>query len=502
MADLNAAYRRFVETLRTHADIASALRLLEWDHETYLPAGATESRARQIGTLASVLHAHQTDPRFLDLVDGLAAEQARLPPEHAVDVRETKWRMDRTRVLDGGLVQERAALHAQGHATWQVARERDNFDQLAPLLARIVSLERQVAAAIGPDRDPYDVLLEEYEPGASSAQVATVFATLRAGLRPLLDRLRARLDRAPLASGALCGDFPIERQRHWNRSLAARLGFDFRRGRLDEAVHPFSTTIGADVRITTRYDARDLRHALFSTVHETGHALYEQGLDPELRGTPRGEACSLAIHESQSRLWENQVARSPGFWRAVLPDAAATFPSLTPLSLDAALLAVNAAQPSLIRTEADELTYNLHILLRFDLERALLSGALTVPDLPAAWRDGMYAHLGISPDTDRDGVLQDVHWASGAIGYFPTYTLGNLYAAQLMAAAESALGALDDLMARGEFQPLLDWLRAHVHRWGQTYRAPQLIEHACGRPPDPQPLLDHLARKMDYLDAH
>ncbi len=502
MADLNAAYAQFVDTLRRHADIAAALRLLEWDQETFMPAGAAEGRARQIGTVAAVLHAQQTDPRFLDLVDALAADESLLSSEQAVDVRETKWRLDRARALDARLVQQRAALHAQGHTTWQVARERNDFGLLAPLLARIVDVERRVAAAIGPDRDPYDVLLEEYEPGASTAQIATAFAALRAGLQPLFERLRARLTRAPLGSDALCGDFPIESQRRWNHLLAERLGFDFRRGRLDEAVHPFSTTIGPDVRITTRYDPHDLRYALFSTVHETGHALYEQGLEPELRGTPRGEACSLAVHESQSRFWENQVARSFGFWQALLPRAAGLFPSLNGRSLDAVVLAVNEARPSLIRTEADELTYNLHILMRFELERALVSGSLPVPDLPAAWREAMQTYLGIVPNTDHEGVLQDVHWASGAIGYFPTYTLGNIYAAQLAAAAERTLGALDELLARGEFRALLDWLRGHVHRWGQTYRASELIERASGRPPDPAPLLDHLARKMDYLETH
>ena len=502
MTDLPAVYAQFVDALRSHADIAAALRLLEWDQETFMPAGAAESRARQIGTVAALLHSRQTDPRFLDLVGTLAAEESRLSAEQAVDVRETKWRLDRARALDSRLVQERATLHARGHAAWQVARERNDFGHLAPLLARIVDVERRVATAIGPDRDPYDVLLEEYEPGASTTQIATVFAALRTGLRPLLDRLRARVARAPLASDALCGHFPIDTQRRWNRLLAERLGFDFRRGRLDEAVHPFSTTIGPDVRITTRYDPQDLRYALFSTVHETGHALYEQGLDPALRGTPRGEACSLAVHESQSRLWENQVARSPGFWRALLPEAATFFPSLGVRSLDGVVLAVNEARLSLIRTEADELTYNLHILVRFDLERALVSGSLAVSDLPAAWRETMRAYLDITPESDRDGVLQDVHWPSGAIGYFPTYTLGNIYAAQLAAAAEADLGALDELLERGEFRLLLAWLRERVHRWGQTYRAPQLIERATARPPDAQPLLDHLARKMRYLEAH
>lgn len=494
-------YARLLSTLRTNADLAAALHLLEWDQETYMPAGVVEARAEQIGTLAAVRHQRQTEPVFLDLVDDLAGNLSALTPEQSVDVRETKWRLDRIRVLDAALVRERAVLHAQARARWITARRDDDFRALTPSLTRIVAMERRVATTIDAQRPPYEVLLEGYEPGASLHSLTPMLDSLRTGLIPLVERLRRRLATRPLDTSALCGTFPVDAQRGFNRAVAERLGFDFARGRLDEAEHPFTTSIGGDVRLTTRYDEHDLRYALFSTVHETGHGLYEQGLEPAAHGTPRGQACSLGIHESQSRLWENQIGRSGAFWQHLLPLACQLFPELQGQPLDAVLRAVNAARPSLIRTEADEITYNLHIILRFELESALIDGTLAVDDLPAAWRAKMDAYLGVTPQTDRDGVLQDVHWASGAIGYFPTYTLGNVYAAQLLRAAEAELGSLDRLLAAGECRLLLGWLRTHIHRWGQTYRAPALIAVATDQPPTPQALLDHLERKVAFLES-
>ena len=497
---LDDAYNQLVAALRQQADLAAALHLLEWDQETFMPAGTVEDRARHIGTLAAVLHERETDPRFLDLVDELGAHLAALTPEQAVDVRETKWRLDRERALDVELVRERSALHAHGRAAWIAARRDDDFPALAPFLERIVDTERRVAAAIDASRPAYDVLLESFEPGMTTAALEATFTELRVGLLPLVQRVRQWHAAHPHRADALCGHFPADAQRRFSQQVARQLGFDFDKGRLDDAVHPSTTSIGADVRLTTRYDEGDLRYALFSTIHETGHGLYEQGLDPAAHGTPRGQSCSLGVHESQSRLWENQVGRSAAFWRHLLPLAAAQFPSLRQQSLDAVLLAVNEARPSLIRTEADEVTYNVHILLRFELERALIDGSLVVADLPEAWRAKMRLSLGVEPKTDRDGVLQDVHWASGAIGYFPTYTLGNLYAAQLLQAAEAEIGALDPQLAAGDLTALLRWLRTHVHRAGQTHRAPQLIETATGRAPSSSPLLQHLQRKVAWLE--
>ena len=498
---MNTGYHRLLASLREHHDLKGALALLHWDQETQLPAGAGAGRARQIGALAAIVHERETDPRFLDLVDDLAAQLDRLAPPQQVDVRETKWRLDRKRRLDAGLVRERAALKSEAHAVWVRARRDDDFAALAPYLARLVAIERRVAMAIDSGRAPYDVLLEGFERGATTAMLDETFRELRDGLVPLIARLQGRLIDRSLDTTALCGHFAADHQRRFNRAVAERLGFDFERGRLDESVHPFTTEVGDDVRITTRVSEQDLRYALFSTLHETGHALYELGLEPEARGTPRGTACSMGMHESQSRLWENLVGRCEAFWRWLWPLAAEAFPVLQDRSLAAVLLAANEARPSLIRTEADELTYNLHIILRFELEQALLAGDLGVADLPGAWRAKMRHYLGVEPATDREGVLQDVHWAEGLFGYFPTYSLGNLYAAQLYEAARRDLGPLDDAFACGDFGPLLGWLRRRVHVHGQTYHAPELIARATGAAPSARPLLVHLERKLEWLEA-
>ena len=501
MASAAEAHAQLVTALREHADLAAALHLLEWDQETFMPSAAAEARARQIGTLAALLHERQTTPGFLQLVDELAERVSELDPQQAVDARETKWRLDRERRLDAALVRERSTIHAQARAVWVTARRDDDFAALAPWLGRIVEIERRVAATIDASRDAYDVLLEGYEPGASAGMIESLFGELRQALLPLVNRLRARLAARPLPAGALCGDFPLDAQRRFNHCIAAALGFDFSRGRLDEAVHPFTTGIGDDVRITTRYDARDLRCSLYSTLHETGHALYEQGLDREAWGTPRGASCSFGIHESQSRLWENQIGRSEAFWKHFLPNACEVFPGLVAASLDAVVLAANEARPSLIRTEADDITYNLHIILRFELERALLAGDVDVGALPQIWREKMRAYLGLSPDTDREGVLQDVHWASGAFGYFPTYALGNIYAAQLLRAARADIGSIDALVSAGEFHVLLQWLRQHVHRLGQTYRPAELIRVVTGEPPTPRPLFEYLEGRLAFIES-
>jgi carboxypeptidase Taq len=418
-----------------------------------------------------------------------------------VDVRETKWRAERGRRLDPALVRERSTLHAQARAIWVTARRDNDFPSLAPWLGRVIDTERRVAGIIDGSRPAYDVLLEEFEPGMSESTLAALFRDLRAGLQPLVDRLRGTSDRRQGISRALCGTFSIDAQRRFNHLVAARLGFDFNKGRLDEAAHPFTTTVGDDVRITTRYDAHDLRYGLYATIHETGHALYEQGLDPAAWGTPRGSACSFGVHESQSRLWENQVGRSTALWKHLLPAARDAFPSLAQHSLHAVLMAVNAAGPSLIRTEADEITYNLHIILRFEIERSLIEGSLEVAALPQIWREKMREYLGLTPATDRDGVLQDVHWPGGSIGYFPSYALGNLYAAQLFKAAEAEIGSVEAAIAAGEFDVLLGWLRRHIHRFGQTFRPVELITRATGESPTARPLLDHLETRVALLES-
>jgi carboxypeptidase Taq len=345
----------------------------------------------------------------------------------------------------------------------------------------------------------YDTLLEDYEPGLTTADVTALLGALREELTALTRRLADAPVRAD--ESVLRRDYPVERQRSFGESAAAALGLDFRRARLDTSVHPFCTTLGPhDCRITTRFDARHFSRGFFTILHEVGHALYEQGLDPADHGLPAGEAASAGLHESQARLWENLVGRSRAFWEHFFPAARAHFPeALADVPLERFALAVNRVAPSPNRTLADEVTYNLHIQVRFELERALLVGDLPVGDLPGAWAETYRRYLGVTPPDDREGCLQDGHWASGMFGYFPSYTLGNVFSAQLFEAACRDLGGLEGAFARGDFAPLLDWLRRHVHRHGGRYPVARLLERATGSAPDPQPFVRYLLAKYEEL---
>ncbi|OGB93226.1 MAG: peptidase M32, partial [candidate division NC10 bacterium RBG_16_65_8] len=379
------------------------------------------------------------------------------------------------------------------------ARKASDFARFRPWLEKLVRLKREEAKAVGRGGPLYDALLDEYEPGETAARLRQVFAELRSALVDLVGRIGVS-GRNPDLS-ILQRTYPIATQEMFGKTVAAACGFDFQAGRLDATTHPFCSGIGpGDARLTTRYNRREFGDAFFSILHETGHGLYDQGLDPEHYGTPMGEAVSLGIHESQSRLWENFVARSRAFWEYWFPQARQAFPeALAGVGLDAFVFAVNDVRPSLIRVDADEATYNLHILLRFELEQAVIAGDLSVADLPAAWRDGMTRLLGITPPDDAQGCLQDIHWSGGSFGYFPTYTLGNLYAAQFFARAQAELGDLDEQFRRGEVLPLKEWLNRKIHREGQRYRAADLVTAVTGEPLNPEYLLRHLRQKFGEL---
>jgi carboxypeptidase Taq len=366
-------------------------------------------------------------------------------------------------------------------------------------LEKTIELKRQQAEALGYPQCPYDALLDEYEPEALTADLRPVLEGLREELVPLVAKIQASRRRPNTA--LLHRNFPVEVQDRFGREAAAKIGFDFTRGRLDVTTHPFCTTLGPhDCRITTRYDDTFFNSAFFGILHEAGHGLYEQGLLTEDYGLPSGEAISLGIHESQSRLWENLVGRSRAFWTFYYPLAQQQFPAaLGDVALDDFYFAINDVRPSLVRVEADEATYNLHILIRFELERALLDGELEAAELPGAWNEKYQQYLGITPPNDREGVLQDVHWSAGLIGYFPTYSLGNLYAAQFFAQARKELGNLDETFGRGDFRPLLDWLRQNIHRHGQRWTASELVERVTGRPLSAKPLVEYLQAKLGPL---
>jgi carboxypeptidase Taq len=496
-----AAYEELIRHVRQEALLDSSAALLAWDEETYMPACGAEHRGRQMALLAGLCHDRATDPRLDELL--AAVEQSDLVSDplspEAVNVREIRRLYQRAVRLPRGLVEELARVTSMAQIEWAVARRRADYKHFRPWLEQVLRLKRREAESLGSDTVLYDALLEEYEPGARSRDLAILFEELRRALVPLV----AALSQAPRQpdTSLLHRDFPLDRQHEFAQAAAAGIGFDFERGRLDTAAHPFFITIGpSDCRLCTRYNPHDFSSGFFATLHEAGHGMYEQGLIPEHHGTPMGNAVSLGVHESQARLWENVIGRSRPFWHHFFPLAQRMFPAaLGGARPEDFYFAVNGVRPSFIRVEADEVTYNLHILMRFELEQALLTGDLPAADLPSAWNEAYGRHLGITPRDDAEGCLQDGHWASGLIGYFPTYTLGNLTAAQLFERATSDLGDVSEPFSRGDFSPLLDWLRDRVHRHGSRYPAPRLIEQATGTSLDHRPLLRGLQRKYAKL---
>ncbi|MDR3636653.1 MAG: carboxypeptidase M32 [Isosphaeraceae bacterium] len=496
-----SAYDQLTRCSREQTLLGSCSALLGWDEQTYMPAGGAQHRGELMAYLAGLHHEKATDPRIGEWLS--EAEQSDLVADPvspaAVNIREWRRSFDRLTRLPRTLVEEMARTTSLAQQEWIEARKGSDFERFRHWLAKIVGLKQREAECLSHGGPLYDALLDEYEPGAKSREIANLFAALKAELVPLVAAI-AGATRRPDGS-LLQREYPVDRQRVFGEAAASAVGFDFQKGRLDTTAHPFCTGIGpGDCRITTRFDARCFSDAFFGILHETGHGLYDQGLAPEHYGTPMGEAVSLGVHESQSRLWENAVGRSLPFWEHFFPLARQVFhETLHDVTLDAFHFAINHVAPSLIRVQADEVTYNLHILIRFELEQSLLSGDLAVEDLPGTWHDHYFRALGVAPRNDAEGCLQDIHWSAGLFGYFPTYTLGNLFAAQLMDQARHELGDLDAAFAQCEFQPLLGWLRAKVHRHGRRYHAPQLIAQATGRPPDHQPLVNMLRQKYGAL---
>lgn len=498
MIDASPAAAALLERWADIAALDAASAVLGWDQETYLPPKGQPGRGRVLAALAGLHHEKLTDPALADAIEAAGAE-ATPGSDLEAQVREARRAVVRATAVPADLARRLAELQSRALASWQRARADDDLAAFAPDLAELVVLVREQADALvaaGIAERPYDALLDAYEPGATEASLVPVLASLRDELAPIV--------RAAAASGATVdespcrGSFPEASQRAFVTDIAATMGYDFDAGRLDESAHPFTTSFNpADVRITWRWQEDDIRPGLFGVMHEAGHGLYEQGLPAEWEGTPIGAAVSLGVHESQSRLWENLVGRSRPFWEWALPRYAAAFPDKAGVTADEVWRALHTVTPSLIRVEADEATYNLHIVARFEIERALFAGDLGVDDLRGAWDDAYGTLLGVRPTGVADGVLQDIHWSMGAFGYFPTYTLGNLLAAQLFDAARADLAAaggpdLDDRLADGDLAPLLAWLREHVHRRASRVPAAPLIEEATGRPLSAEPFLSSL----------
>jgi carboxypeptidase Taq len=497
MADAAASLEALRSRLAVIADLSQALALMRWDQSTMMPRGGAAGRAGALSSLERLRHERLVDPALADLVAEL--EGASLGGDDAALVRETRRDVERAAKQPADLVARRARASSLGREAWQQARADADFALFAPHLREHVELAREMAAALDGEAEPYDVLHDGYERGSTAAAVEATFAPLRASLVELVGAIRE--------SGGTCDTSPVLQsfdeagQERFALEVATLFGYDLHRGRLDRTVHPFASRIGrGDVRITTRYDPHDLRNAIFAIWHEAGHGMYEQGLPDAYAGTPLGTYASLGVHESQSRLWENLVGRSLAFWEWGFERLRAVFPGqLDDVPVERFHAAVNAVTPSFIRVEADEVTYHLHVMARFELEQGLIDGSLDVDDLPAAWNERYEAYLGVTPPDDRVGCLQDVHWSEGGIGYFPTYTLGTLLSVQLWEAMQRDLGDLDEALRRGEFGGISSWLHDRIHSQGRRFTPAELVERATGGPLACDPFLRYAWAKYGAL---
>lgn len=497
---MDTPYELLRKRLREVATLGSAAGLLGWDQETMMPPEAAGFRAEELSLIATLAHERFTDPAVGDWI-AHCESNADLASDgvQVADVRELRRDWDRATRLPASLVAEITETSSRALQAWKQARADSDFEAFRPWLGKQLELQRRKAECYGiPEGgELYDALIDEYEPGMRAAETERLFGPLREALTPLIAELTSsshQPDQAPVRV-----HLDVEPQREFNRRIAAGVGYDFDAGRLDASTHPFTTGIGpGDTRITTRYDEDQFVDTMYSTLHEAGHGLYEQGLPKNgLYGLPSSEAVSLGIHESQSRLWENQVGRSRAFWEWALPVAREIFgDALEGYTVDDYFAAVNTIRPNLIRVESDEVTYNLHIMLRFDIERALIRMDLEVSDVPGLWNERMKSDLGLDVPDDRRGCLQDIHWSMGSFGYFPTYTFGNLYAGQLWDAVSAEIPDLPSSMSRGEFAPLLDWLRDNLHRHGRRYSATELSEHLAGQPLGHASLMSYLENKL------
>jgi len=479
---------RLGERLGELTDLGHAGHVLAWDQQVMMPAAGGAARGEALATLSRLHHDRLVAPELGALLDEAAAAEPQI-------VRAVRRDHDVARRVPGELTAAMSLAGSEGYAAWLQAREDNAFAAFEPALRRNIELVRRYSACFPEAEHPYDPLLDRYEPGTTAAQVTALFVRLREGLVPLLSQIALQPARQ-----AIAGDFPVAGQREIGLEIVQSMGFHADAWRLDDAVHPFAASPArTDVRVTSRFDDHSLT-GLFALMHEVGHGLYEHGIDPALERTTLCSGVSLGVHESQSRLWENLVGRSPAFWTHWLPRMRDRFPlTLRDVDLDTWIRAINIVRPTLIRVEADEVTYSLHVILRYELELALVEGSLDVADLPAAWAAKMKQFLGVDVPDDLSGVLQDIHWSEGIIGYFPTYAIGNVLAAQLWRVAHDEIPDLDDEISRGELGALRVWLRERVHRHGRLLSPPELIEQAVGGPLDPAPMLEHLRAKYGAL---
>jgi carboxypeptidase Taq len=478
------------------ADLNSATAVLAWDQETYMPHGAANSRSFQLSTLSKLSHELFTAPATAKLLKQAAAEPnvAKSKVKAAI-LRVAQTDYTKAKKLPTEFVAEVARTTSQAQHAWVDARKNKDFAAFAPWLKKNVALAQRTADYLGWQDHPYDALLNEYEPGMKTREVRAIFADLREQTVPLVRAIAANASK--VSDAPIHGKFDKRAQEEFAMRAAKQIGYDMARGRLDYTAHPFCTSFAIDdVRITSRSDESFFNPMFFGVLHETGHAMYEQGVDHIYARTPVASGTSLGIHESQSRMWENLVGRSREFWQFHYPLLQQTLPHFKKVSPENFYKAINKVSPSLIRVEADEVTYNMHIMVRLEMELAMIEGKLNIKDVPEAWNAKYTEYLGVTPSNDAEGCLQDIHWSGGGIGYFSTYSLGNLYSVQLFDAAEQAIPDLRQQFARGEYGALLGWLRKNVHQYGRALLPNELIKKATGKPLSAAPYVAYLRRKF------
>lgn len=494
----DAVYERLIAQLKRTYSLGRVSGLLGWDQQVNLPSGGAAARTRDIGLVAELLHREGTKPEIEDWLSALEAAGDSLDEDRRTVVRWARRSYDRRTKLPPEFVTEFTELVSRAYHVWADARKADDFARYAPVLEKVLDFSRREAAMLGYEKNPYDYHIDVHDPGLTEADIVPLFDRLR---RPLRDAIETILASPVKADLSVFKGFPVERQREFVLQVAERIGFDRNRGRLDVSLHPFCGGDGDDIRMTTRFDPDNPLDAIFSTIHETGHALYSQGLPRDHFGTALGQAAGMAVHESQSRLWENQVGRGPAFWQFFEPRLREAFGDrLKDVSSDDLYLAINQVRLNPIRVDSDEVTYNLHILLRFEIEKGLFDGSLAVRDLPGEWNRLAGEIIGLHPENDAEGVLQDIHWAYGSFGYFPSYCLGNMMAAQLWKTVREKEPGLEEDFARGDFSRLLTWLRENIHSQGKRHETGALVERVTGEPLAPDALLEYLRER--YLPLY
>lgn len=500
----NRSYDKLKQLSHQAYILCGISQLLDWDQETYMPQGAAPIRAVQLETLAGIIHTQKTSRKFasalaklIDLTSGKVHAKT-LSVDKKAALRE--WRKDylQEKALPKKFVEQFAKLTSESIVAWREAKKRSDFNSFAPFLKKIIAQSRKKADLLGYQEHPYDALLDLYEPDMSVSKVTAIFSTLKPFLTNLIKKISSSVQPE---DNFLSGTFSEQEQLNFSKQLLKAMGYDEKHGRLDLSTHPFSTSAHpTDTRITTRFHPTSFMNCISVVLHEAGHALYERGLPVEQFGTPLGSAISLGMHESQSRWWENLIGQSRPFWSFYLPLLKKQFKgNLEKVSLDQFYRAINKVQPSLIRVDADEVTYNLHIILRFELEKALIEGSLKVEEVPEAWNEKMQLLFRLSPKTDAEGCLQDIHWAMGGFGYFPSYTLGNLYASHFFSKFAEEHPDWEHRLSSGDLLFITQWLHAHVHQFGRQYRSPELLKKISGKPFTPEAFMHYLASKYSTI---